>query len=46
MITGMVWSQMDKILMHIAYSYFMSFMGYILYITHFVSRIVSIFVGQ
>ena len=46
MITGMVWSQMDKILMHIASLYLMSFMGYILYLTLFVPRIVFIFVGQ
>ena len=43
MIAGMVWSQMDKILMHIASLYLMSFMGYILYITIFVPSIVFIF---
>ena len=42
----MVWSQMDKILMHIASLYPMSFMGYILYLTLFVPCIVFIFIGQ
>ena len=46
MITGMVWSQMDKILIHIASLYLMNFMGYILYLTLFVPCIVFIFVGQ
>ena len=30
MITGMIWSQIDKILIHIASSLFMIFIGYIL----------------
>ena len=46
MITGMVWSQMDNILMHIASLYLMSFMGYILYLTLFVPGIDFIFDGQ
>ena len=43
MIAGMVWSQMAKILIHIASLPFMIFTGYILYPTTFVSRIVFIF---
>ena len=39
----MVWSQMAKILIHIASLSFMIFIGYILYPTTFVSRIVFIF---
>ena len=47
MITDMVWSQMYKILMHIASLCFMSSRGYvILYLKSFVSRIIFIFVGQ